>query len=173
MSVLVRLCLFISVLFYFCPFLCVSVQLCWFRSISVLSCPFLSIYVSFYWFLSVLVLFCTRDSVSSVLVLLSSHIERFSVSHICMIFPELAHWANSVPLHRVLGPQLTLMKNSKWGRRHYNLVPEMQNFPIVTSCRLMTISVCRRLGSAWGVLGWVLDIKGRTERNLMLPLSEV
>ena len=31
----------------------------------------------------------------------------------------------------------------------------------MTSCRMMTISVCIRLRrGAWGVLGWILDIKG-------------
>ena len=35
----------------------------------------------------------------------------------------------------------------------------MQNFPIVTTCLMMTISVCRRLGR---LLGWILDIEGGT-----------
>ena len=38
----------------------------------------------------------------------------------------------------------------------------MQNFPIVTSCLMMTISVGRRLG---GLLAWILDIKRGTERQ--------
>ena len=80
-----------------------------------------------------------------------------------------------MPVHRALGLKLTLMKNSKWERQHKILVPEMLHFPTVTNCLLMTISVCHRLGGggACGVLGWTLNIKGGTERNLMLPWSEV
>ena len=77
-------------------------------------------------------------------------------------------------MHRALGSQLTLMKHSIGGRQHYNFVPEMFNFLIMTSCRLMTISVCRRLeGLGVGVLGWILDMNRGKERNYMLSLSEV
>ena len=47
------------------------------------------------------------------------------------------------------------------------------NFLEMTSCRLMTTSVCHRLVVLGGVLGLILDIKDRSERNHMLPLSEV
>ena len=50
----------------------------------------------------------------------------------------------------------------------------MQKISIVISCRLVTISVCHRLGGGLGVLGWILDIKGGTEKNLMqVKFSEV
>ena len=86
----------------------------------------------------------------------------------CYMYTSLRH-----AMHRGLGDQLTLMKNLKWGRRHYNFVPEMPNFLLMTSCRLMIIFVCRRLGGLGGGLGWILDIKGGSKRNHMIPFSEV
>ena len=49
----------------------------------------------------------------------------------------------------------------------------MLNVSIMTSCRLMTISLRRKLGGAWWVLGWILDMNRGKERNYMLSLSEV
>ena len=39
--------------------------------------------------------------------------------------------------------------------------------------RLMTISFCCILGEAWGVVGWILDIKGGKEIIYIISLSEV
>ena len=77
------------------------------------------------------------------------------------------------PMHKALGPQLIIMKNSKWVREHYTFMPEMLNFLKITTYRLMTISVCHILGGAWWVLKCILDIKGGLERNHMFPLYEV
>ena len=76
-------------------------------------------------------------------------------------------------LHSGLGLQLTPKKNSKWGRQHYNLGPEMLNLKIMTICRLMSISLCCVLGGAWGVLGWILDVKGGKERSYIISLTLV
>ena len=92
---------------------------------------------------------------------------------IIMYNPPIPSIVEQYWMHSGLAHQLTPKKNSKWGRWHFNLVAEMLNFSIMTSCRLMTISLRRILGGAWGVLGWILDIKGGTERNYMLSLSEV
>ena len=50
-----------------------------------------------------------------------------------------------------------------------DLMAEMLNFSLMTSLRLMTISPCQKLGVAWWVLGYILVIKGETERNYILP----
>ena len=71
------------------------------------------------------------------------------------------------------GPQLIPEKNSNSGGWHFNLFEEMLKFSIMTSWRLITISLCRKLGGAWGVLGWILDMDTGKERNYMLSLSEV
>ena len=61
----------------------------------------------------------------------------------------------------------------KMRKTKLDLMAEMLNFSLMTSCRLMTISLCRTLGGAWWVLGYILVIKGETERNYILSLSEV
>ena len=55
----------------------------------------------------------------------------------------------------------------------YNCTFLLLKFSILTSCRHMTISVCRIVEAAWVVLGWILDLPGGTERNHMLHFSEV
>ena len=54
-----------------------------------------------------------------------------------------------------------------------DLMAEMLNFSLMTSCRLMTISLCQILGGVWWVLGYILVIKGGTGRNYMLSLKAV
>ena len=49
----------------------------------------------------------------------------------------------------------------------------MLNFSIMTSYRLIKISLRRKLGGAWWVLGWILDMKRGKERNYMLSLGKV
>ena len=71
-------------------------------------------------------------------------------------------------VHIVLGPQLIPNKKSNEEDDFTILCQNQQKFPIVTSCRLMKISVSHILGEDWGVLGWILDIKGGTETNLKL-----
>ena len=44
-------------------------------------------------------------------------------------------------------------------------------FSLMTSWRLMTISLYRTLDGAWWVLGYILVIKGETKRNNILSLS--
>ena len=51
-----------------------------------------------------------------------------------------------------------------------DLMAEMLNFSLMTSCRLINISLCQTLGGAWWVLGYILVIKGETERNYMHSL---
>ena len=41
----------------------------------------------------------------------------------------------------------------------------MQIFPTVNSCKMMTMSVCDKSGGALGVLGWILYIKGGTQKE--------
>ena len=44
---------------------------------------------------------------------------------------------------------------------------------IENSCRLISISVCSLIGGLLGVLVWVLDLPGETERNNMFALTEI
>ena len=41
----------------------------------------------------------------------------------------------------------------------------MQIFPTVDSCKMVTMSVCDKLGGALGLLGWILYIKGGTQKK--------
>ena len=64
------------------------------------------------------------------------------------------------------------VSNKSKRRTKLDLMAEMLNFSIMTSCRLMTISLWRTLCGAWWVLGYILVIKGETERNYKLSLCE-
>ena len=78
LSVSVRICLFLSFSVCFCPVHSGSLRFCLFLSVSLCFCPFLSVSVRFCQFLSVSV----HLGICWVSVLLSAHVERFSVS--CM-----------------------------------------------------------------------------------------
>ena len=62
---------------------------------------------------------------------------------------------------------ILLYSSDKPPETKLDLMAEMLNFSLMTSCRLMT------LGGAWWVLGYILVIKEETEINYILSLSEV
>ena len=76
-------------------------------------------------------------------------------------------------MHRALGPQLILMKNKK--KRNTTLYFCARNAKFSYSDQLFTDdNLCLSwIKGGLGVLGWIMDIKEGTERNLMLPLCEV
>ena len=57
------------------------------------------------------------------------------------------------PMHIGLGPQQIQKKEFEIIKTKLDLMAEMHNFSLNTSCRLMTISLRRISGGAWWVLG--------------------